>query len=184
MIELVVPVLMDEPPPAGLQPAARRAFTKPIRVALIDNGKPKARELLEAICKALNTHIPVASSRLIAKGSASRVIDDEEVEAISAQADVVITGLGDCGACSACSLGDAVKMEAAGIPATVVITDVFTRHIASFATTLGMPGYHAAVVPHPIYAKDAETLSQIAQELAAVVATQLQGEAVPPQRDR
>ena len=81
MIELVAPVLMDEPPPAGLEPAPRRPFTEPIHVALIDNGKPKARELLESICEALNTHIPVASSRLIAKGSASRVIDDEEIEA-------------------------------------------------------------------------------------------------------
>ena len=175
-IELVVPMPPDDGPPARLQPAPRRRFEQPIRVALIDNGKPKALQLLNLLCEALDERIPVAGVEIISKGSASRVIDDEEVQQNKATADVAIAALGDCGACSACSLGDAVKLEAAGVPATVVITDVFARHIASFAATLGMPGYHAAIAPHPVYAKDEASLRKIVRSMVEEIAVQLQGD--------
>ena len=175
MLELVDPTAPEAAPPAGLQPAARRHFSRPIRITLIDNGKPKARQLLGFLAQELAARIPVASTEVYAKGSASRVIDDEEIEQLRSRSDVVIAGLGDCGACSACSLGDAIKMEAAGVPATVVISDVFTGHIASFAATMGMPGYHMAVVPHPVYSKDDATLQSYARAMADSVAVQLQG---------
>ena len=73
----------------------------------------------------------------------------------------MIAGLGDCGACSACSLRDAVAFERLGVPATVVITDAFVGHVARFADALGLPGYPALVVPHPVSSKDAEHLARL-----------------------
>ena len=67
---------------------------------------------------------------------------------------MVIAGLGDCGACSACSLGDALKMEGAGVPSTVLISDVFVGHVASFVGHDGLPRLPHAVVPHPVSSKD------------------------------
>jgi hypothetical protein len=102
------------------------------------------------------------------------VLDDAQVAELARSADAVIAGLGDCGACSACSLADAIRVESAGVPATVVISDVFVAHVASFAKTLGMPGYHSAVVPHPVSSKNDEQLRRFAAEVAPVVRRQLE----------
>lgn len=128
-------------------------------------GKPRARELLQMIAERLATRFGGADIRVFDKGSASRVIDDDEIARIAAASDAVIAGLGDCGACSACSLADALKMKGAGIPSTVLISDVFVGHIASFAATMGMPGYHSALVPHPVSSKDDIQLAAYATAL-------------------
>ena len=173
IIELVSPVPAAEPPLAGQRLAPRRALGAQTRLTLIDNGKPRARELLQMIARELEAFSGPAQVRVLGKGSASRVIDDAEVADIAATSDAVIAGLGDCGACSACSLADAVRMESAGIPATVLISDVFTAHVASFAATLGMPGYHSAVVPHPVSSKETAQLARYAAAVAPRVAEQL-----------
>lgn len=176
-IELLVPVVPEEAPPADLTMAARRPRAEGARLTLIDNGKPKAKELLSMIADGLQRHFPIAHVELFAKGSASRVIDDTEIAALAESSDMVIAGLGDCGACSACSLGDALKMEGAGVPSTVLISDVFVGHIASFAVTMGMPGYHTAVVPHPVSSKDDDQLAVYAASVVDVIAQQLTGSA-------
>lgn len=175
-IELVCPELPDAEPPAGLQPAARRALGPATRLVLIDNGKPRARELLLLIAEGLRAANGLGSVRVISKPSASSVIDDAQVAEIAASADAVIAGLGDCGACSACSLADAIRMEGAGVPSTVVISDVFTGHVAAFAVTMGMPGYHSAVVPHPVSSKNDAQLAAFADAVADRVREQLGGE--------
>ena len=90
----------------------------------------------------------------------------------------MIAGLGDCGACSTCSLGDALKMEGAGIPSTVLISDVFIGHIASVAVMMGMPGYHTAVVPHPVSSKNDDQLAAFAVLAVDQVRQQLVGPTV------
>jgi hypothetical protein len=176
-IQLVNPVLPEEPPPAGQHLAPRRALGAATRLTLIDNGKPRARQLLLMIADGLKARSGLASVRIVSKGSASRVIDDAEVADIAATSDAVISGLGDCGACSACSLADAIRMENAGVPSTVLISDVFTGHIASFAATMGMPGYHSAVVPHPVSSKDDAQLAKFAAAVTGQIGEQLAGQA-------
>ena len=177
-LDLMVPVVPEEPPPADLTMTPRRGFPDGVRLTLIDNGKPRARDLLLMIADGLRKRLPIASVEVFNKGSASRVIDEAEIAAIAASSDAVIAGLGDCGACSACSLGDALKMEGAGVPATVVISDVFIGHIASFSVTMGLPGYHNAVVPHPVSSKDDAQLAAYAASVVDVIATQLAGDTV------
>lgn len=175
MIEIMVPELPDDPPPTGVHLAERRPLPPDARLTLIDNGKPKAVELLSMIADGLRQRFSIGQVEIFHKGAASRVIDEDEVASIAASSDAVIAGLGDCGACSACSLGDAIKMEIAGVPSTVLISDVFIGNIASFAVAMGMPGYHSAVVPHPVSSKDSEQLAAYAAAVVDQVARQLTG---------
>jgi hypothetical protein len=174
-IQIMVPELTDAPAPEGIALAERRPFTEGARITLIDNGKPKAPELMTMIADELRQRFPIGSVEIFHKGTASRVIDDAEIAAIAASSDAVIAGLGDCGACSACSLGDAIKMEIAGIPSTVLISDVFIGNVAAFAVTMGMPGYHSAVVPHPVSSKDDAQLAIYAHAVTDQIALQLTG---------
>jgi hypothetical protein len=174
-IDIMVPELVDAPAPAGITLAERRPLGPGARITLIDNGKPKAPELMSMIADGLKERFPIESVTIFKKGTASRVIDEDEIASIAASSDVVIAGLGDCGACSACSLGDAIKMEIAGVPSTVLISDVFIGNVASFAIAMGMPGYHSAVVPHPVSSKNDEQLAVYAAAVVDQVATQLTG---------
>lgn len=62
-----------------------------------------------------------------------------------------------------------------GTPATVMITEPFQGLAASFATTLGLPGYHNVQVPHPIASKDEDSLKTLAERVIATVESQLIG---------
>ncbi len=66
-------------------------------------------------------------------------------------------------------------IEEAGTPATVLITEPFQGLIASGAVKLGAPGYHALVVPHPVWGKDAAELQALAASIADQAYAQLTG---------
>ena len=68
---------------------------------------------------------------------------------------------------------DAIQLEELGIPSTVVITEPFQSMVANQARNLGLPGYHNVMVPHPIYAKDDETLRSLARSVVESVRRQL-----------
>jgi hypothetical protein len=70
-------------------------------------------------------------------------------------------------------------LEERGIPATVVITQPFQAVIASNAVKLGAPGYHAIVVPHPVYGKSTSELQDLARGLAQTALAQLRGGGSP-----
>lgn len=55
----------------------------------------------------------------------------------------------------------------------MVITEPFQSLVASQARSLGMPGYHNAMVAHPISSKDNEHLSLLAKSVADSVRRQL-----------
>jgi hypothetical protein len=175
-ITVLSPVDEEAAPAAGaVAPAPRGALPERVRITLISNGKPKAREILELVTEAMGATLPIASVEHVAKPGASAPITPDEARAIAARSDLVMTGLGDCGACSACSLHDAVALEQLGVPATVLITEPFQRPIAAFAAGLGMPGYRTVVLPHPLSSRDAEYLRRVAEDAAPVALDQLAG---------
>ena len=180
MIEIMIPEVPEAPPPQGLALADRRGAVEGARLTLIDNGKARALLLMRMVADGLRDRFFIGAVEVFHKGAATRVIDDGEVATIAATSDLVISGLGDCGACSACSLADAIKMEAAGIPSTVLISDVFVGHVASFASALGLPGYHSAVVPHPVSSKSDEQLAAYSSAVLDQVALQLTGIRLAP----
>lgn len=68
---------------------------------------------------------------------------------------------------------DALQLERLGVPATVVITAPFQGLAARTAESLGLPGYPAVVVPHPISTRDAGQLARLAAEVADAVEARL-----------
>jgi hypothetical protein len=167
--------------------AARRELPERPVIGLIDNGKPGARELLSVLAEELGKRVGRgADAVLVSKPSASYPIPDDEAAQLASRCDVVVAGLGDCGACSSCSVHDAVKIEIAGTPATVLITEPFQAIVASNAAKLGMPGYHVLTVPHPVWGKDDDELRALALQIvdAAISQVTSAGEAADPAHAR
>ena len=165
--------VVPSPPAVPVELAPRTGVAEGARLLLVDNGKPRARDLLGMLAEELQRLLPIGSVELVSKPSAASPLADEEAAEIATRVDLVVTGLGDCGACSACSLHDALLFERAGVPATVLITDVFVAHVARFAVNLGAPGYHNLVVPHPAATKSDDELRRLARSVTSAARDQL-----------
>lgn len=156
-----------EPAPLAQAELATRSELGPLPViGLVDNGKGLARDLLalvaEEIGRRLSRRVEVI---FVTKPSPSYALSDDEASELAGSCDVVIAGLGDCGACSSCSVHDAIKVEAAGTPATVLITEPFQGIVASNAAKLGLPGYQVLTVPHPVWGKREDELRLLALQV-------------------
>lgn len=164
---------------AAFPPAPPPDTSRPLALTLIDNGKPKARELLQAIADELGTLVPLESVEVVRKEAAAKLLSEDDARSIAARSDIVIAGLGDCGACSACSVDDAVEMQRRGVPAVVVISDVFQGLAASFAASRGLAGCPTAVVPHPVSSKSDAHIAELARRVVGTVHQQLLGQRAP-----
>lgn len=164
---------VEEAPPPAVAMAPRGSVADGARLLLIDNGKAKAKDLLGYVGDELRARLPIGSVEIVSKPSAGYPLEDERVRELAQDCDLVVTGLGDCGACSACSLQDAILFEREGVPATVLITEVFVANVARFSETLGLPGYHSLVVPHPAATKSDEQLRRFAAEVCNAACEQL-----------
>ena len=172
LVTVLRPDVQESQAPA-LAPAPPAAADRPLVLTLIDNGKPKARELLQAIAAELGTMVPLASVDVVRKEAAAKLLPEAQADAIAERSDIVLAGLGDCGACSACSVDDVVEMHRRGVPAVVVISDVFQGLAASFAAQRGLTACPTAVVPHPVSSKSDEHIAGLARRVAGMVHEQL-----------
>ncbi len=180
-IQVYRPVHTDAKlPPAALAP--RRNLAEGARIALINNGKPRTSELLGYIAEAFSRLHPVASVTLHSKPSAGSPLDGPTADRIAAESDFAIAGLGDCGACSSCSLIDAVMMEERGTPGAVVITDPFVDVCERVADRMGYAGYRPIMVPHPAASRSDEWLREWAERSVAVLVSQVLPETSVPTR--
>jgi hypothetical protein len=66
-----------------------------------------------------------------------------------------------------------LKIELAGTPATVLITEPFQGVVATNAAKLGAPGYHFLTVPHPVWGKGEDELRELARRVLDQAAAQL-----------
>jgi hypothetical protein len=165
--------VVDSEPAAPVDLAPRTPVVEGARLLLVDNGKPRARDILAMLGEELRGLLPLGSVELVSKPSAAYPLADDEAAEIARRADLAVTGLGDCGACSACSLQDALLLERHGVPATTLVTDVFVANVARFAVNLGAPGYHHLVVPHPVATKSDDQLRRLAASVASAARDQL-----------
>jgi len=166
----------DEAPPVARAVALAPRVELPERptIGLVANGKPLAKELLGVLAQELGTALGrEVDVVLVEKASAAKQLEEARADELAATVDVAIAGLGDCGACSTCSLYDAVTMERRGVPSTVLITEPFQTLIASLAAKLGAPGYHTLSVPHPVWGKDEDELRALARPIVATAIAQL-----------
>ena len=70
-------------------------------------------------------------------------------ERVVAEADLVITGMADCGSCTAYSVHDTIEFEKVERPAVVVTTTLFQPITDTLASNFGLPGIRRLVLPRP-----------------------------------
>lgn len=150
--------------------APRRASLDGARVALLINTKTNARPFLEEVGRLLTERYGVTISQRTKTNFA--VPEPESViKEMAATADVVITGVGDCGSCSAAAAADGVVLEAAGVPTAAIITESFIPTADAMAALRGAPGYKYATTAHPVAVLTPDKVRQrAAQVLDDVVA--------------
>lgn len=75
--------------------APRRELKRGAHLILIENGKPRARDLLQLVADELHSRFPILSIEVFSKASAGKPIDPEEAKEMAARAHLIITGVGD-----------------------------------------------------------------------------------------
>jgi len=156
---------------AGL--AARRTDLKGARIGLLDNTKHNALLFLQEVGRLLVDEHGAAEVGIVeTKRSFSVPVDQEIVDRYKDACDVVITGVGDCGSCSAAAVADGINFERAGLPAAVVLTDAFLVTGRTMATMQGAPDYEWIVTEHPMAILEPDQVKARAKHLLPeIVAT-------------
>jgi hypothetical protein len=157
-------------PPLSLAPSPRSLAG--LRIAVLDNGKANAVEVMSRAADTLAARTGATVSLVTKKGpqgmsaNAAIPVAPDIFERLLAEADVVITGAADCGSCTAYSVHDAIELEQAGRPAVVVTTTRFEPIATTLSASLGLPAARLLVLPHPIGGTDEPTLHEWADAAA------------------
>ncbi len=154
------------PAPDGGSLAPRRSELAGARVGLLVNTKQNADIFLEEVGRLLVERHGAAGVLARTKLAFAQPAPEELVKELTAECDVVITGIGDCGSCSASAVTDGVTLEARGIPTAVICSDAFRGSADAIAELRGAPGYQYATTPHPVAVL---TPGQVRQRAMAVL---------------
>ena len=93
-ITVYVP-LAPEPDPGSIVKARRDRVDGSTVLTLVENGKPRARDLMMFIADELRSAFPGLEIDIFSKASAGRPLDGDEAKRIAARARLVISGVGD-----------------------------------------------------------------------------------------
>ncbi len=130
--------------------AARRVDLRGVRVGLLENTKHNADLFLDELGRLLLDEHEAAELTRRTKTAFALPVSEAELADLAAHCDVVITGVGDCGSCSASAVADGLAFEAAGIPAAVICSEAFTASADAMANVMGESGYAYVTTPHPV----------------------------------
>lgn len=170
-IKLVLPFDQHRLAGAQVEPAVERRASSTLELpenavlALINNGKNKADVLLQAIARNLQARGLIAEFFMHSK-KPSDSITDAERDAIVARADMVISGVGDCGGCTACSTSDAIRCMVRGVPAFMLATTKFAFLVEAADREYGVEGLNRLFVEHPVWSRSDAWLDAAASQLA------------------
>ena len=157
-----------KPPPPR---ARRRQNLRGARIGLLVNTKQNAAPFLDEIGRLLVDQYGAEAAIARTKVNFAAPAPDELIKEMAAACDVIVTGIGDCGSCSASAVADGIVFEAAGLPAAAVCSDAFTVTADAMADLRGAPGYRYATTPHPVAVLSADQVKdRAAQVLGDVVA--------------
>jgi hypothetical protein len=164
MIEMLVPFkLSPELEPKQAMPTLKAGN---LRLALIDNGKRRARDVLTRFGAALSSASVISHSFMYTKASGMPMAIGE-VERIRAAADLVVLGVGDCGGCSSCAALDAIEFLNNGVYAVVIASKPFEYVVNTTAKQRGVHSLPYLLIDHPIWTRDDEWIDSRASELAS-----------------
>jgi hypothetical protein len=151
---------------AAASRAARRGSLAGARVGLLINTKQNARPFLEEVGRLLRDEYGVASVTDRTKLNFAVPEPEEVIKELAATVDVVVTGVGDCGSCSAAAAADSVVLESAGLPVAAIITDSFRATVEKMAELRGAADFRYATTAHPVAVL---TEDQVKERAASVV---------------
>ncbi|MFD2419346.1 UGSC family (seleno)protein [Amycolatopsis pigmentata] len=171
----MVDAILD--PTGGTRVKAASAVLTPQRVrlagatiGLLENTKQNAALFLEELGKLLRERHGVATTVARTKTNFAMPVSAELMRELADACDAVITGVGDCGSCSASAVADGVAFERQGIPAAVICSDAFTVTADAMAELREAKGYRYAKTAHPVAVLTPEEIRKRAEEaLPAVV---------------
>ena len=138
------------PGPGRLALAERPASLSGLRLGLLANTKRNAEEFLGEVGKLLAAQFGVQAVLTATKPDITNTAPQPILDKLRAGCDVVITGVGDCGSCSASAVADGILLEQAGVPAVVICSDAFMVSADAMADLRGAPGYRYVTTPHPV----------------------------------
>ena len=134
----------------ALRRAPRRSGLTGATVVLLINTKQNARPFLDEVGRLLIDNYGAAEVKAETKVNFAQPEPEEKVKELAVGCDAIVTGIGDCGSCSASAVADGVAFEAAGVPAAVICSDAFRATADAMAALRGAPGYRYATTPHPV----------------------------------
>jgi len=144
----VGPATTSERDPAAL--AARPASLSGLRLGLLANTKRNAEEFLTQVGRELAEQYGVQTVLARKKPNIVETAPEPMMAELRAECDVVVTGVGDCGSCSASAVADGLAFEAAGIPAAVICSEAFAVSANAMANVMGEAGYVYVTTAHPV----------------------------------
>jgi hypothetical protein len=139
----------------------------------MDNTKHNAALLLTEIGKLLAAEQGATVTVEATKANFAAPAPAELVDRYREACDVVITGVGDCGSCSASAVADGIGFEQAGLPAAVICSDAFVVTADAMADLRGAPGYHYLRTAHPVAVLTTDQVRQRAKQLLPEVVAAL-----------
>jgi hypothetical protein len=155
--------------------APRRADLRGATVGLLVNTKQNAAPFLDELGRLLVAQHGAKATMARTKVNFAAPAPEELVKEMQAACDVIITGIGDCGSCSASAVADGIAFEAAGLPAAAICSDAFRVTADAMAELRGAPGYRYATTPHPVAVLTPDQVKQRAAQVLGDVMNLLTG---------
>jgi hypothetical protein len=176
-LEVVVPVpeYQDEIHPATTKFPERPASIKGTTIALLPNWKAICPPIMEVLAQRFNKDTDVKHAFMYNPDwqftHPERVAKiGPEVDELVKKCDLMVSGVGDCGGCTLWSCKAGVEFEKRGIPATVIVTDIFEKRAHQLLQSLGYPHIPVIVTANPVcYLTEPETNQRIDQFLSGLV---------------
>jgi hypothetical protein len=153
--------------------ARRRKDLHGATVGLLVNTKQNAAPFLDEIGRLLIRQHGAKSAIARTKVNFAAPAPEDLVKEMAASCDVIITGIGDCGSCSASAVADGIVFEAAGLPAAAICSDAFKITADAMAGLRGAPGYRYATTPHPVAVLTPDQVKERAAQVLDDVVTLL-----------
>jgi hypothetical protein len=145
--------------------APRRKNLHGATIGLLVNTKQNAAPFLDEIGRLLVQQHGAKATMARTKVNFAAPAPEELVKEMQAACDVIVTGIGDCGSCSASAVADGIAFEAAGLPAAAICSDAFRVTADAMAGLRGAPGYRYATTPHPVAVLTPDQVKQRAAQV-------------------
>ena len=156
--------------------ARRRKDLHGATVGLLVNTKQNAAPFLDEIGRLLIARHGAKSAIARTKVNFAAPAPEDLVKEMAASCDVIITGIGDCGSCSASAVADGIAFERAGVPTAVICSDAFAVTARAMAEVQGDADFDFLMTSHPVAVLNPDQVAARAAELLASVVARVSEE--------